>query len=192
MTSSPDAPAPTSPDAPDAPDALARLRALITAVPDFPKPGILFRDITPLLSSPEGFAEAIALLKGRCAHLGATHVVGAESRGFIFGVPLAQALGLPFLPARKPNKLPRATRRACYSLEYGEDCLELHAEDLPAGARVLFVDDLLATGGTAEACARMIEEAGAEVSACLFLIELEGLGGRARLAPRPCVSLLTY
>lgn len=174
------------------PAALEPLQALIRAVPDFPKPGILFRDITPLLASPAAFAQAIALLKAQSEHLGATHVVGAESRGFLFGVPLAQALGLPFLPARKPGKLPRPTRRACYSLEYGEDCLELHADDLPPGARVLFVDDLLATGGTAEACARMIEGAGATVSACLFLIELGALGGRDRLAPRPCVSLLSY
>jgi adenine phosphoribosyltransferase len=163
----------------------------IRAVPDFPKPGILFRDITPLLASPKVFAEALTQLKALSEPLNATHIVGAESRGFIFGVPLAQALGLPFLPARKPGKLPRPTRRARYSLEYGEDSLELHAEDLPQGARVLFVDDLLATGGTAEACARMIEEAGATVSACVFLIELTALGGRARLAPRTCLSLLT-
>ncbi|MBM4291459.1 MAG: adenine phosphoribosyltransferase [Deltaproteobacteria bacterium] len=169
----------------------AALQALIRPVPDFPKPGVLFQDITPLLADPARLGEALELLRARCAPLGATHVVGAESRGFIFGVPLAQALGLPFLPARKPGKLPRPTRRARYSLEYGEDALELHAADLPAGARVLLVDDLLATGGTAEACARLIEEAGAAVAACVFLIELEGLGGRARLAPRACLSLLS-
>ena len=167
------------------------IKPLIVAVPDFPKEGILFRDITPLLAHPQAFQASVALLKARCEGLELTHVVGAESRGFIFGVPLAQALGLPFLPARKPGKLPRATVSASYSLEYGEDRLELHVDDLPSGARALCVDDLLATGGTAAACVELIERAGGEVVACAFLIELEALQGREALKSA-VVSLLSY
>ena len=171
---------------------IERIKALIAPVPDFPKPGILFRDITPLLASPEGFRDTIKLLEELSAALAPTHVMGAESRGFLFGLPLAQSLGLPFIPARKPGKLPRAVLAQSYSLEYGEDSLEVHAEDIPEGARVLFVDDLLATGGTAAACVQLIERLNAEVAGCLFLIELEGLKGRERLAPHPCLAPLRY
>ena len=171
---------------------IERVKTLITAVPDFPKPGILFRDITPLLASPEGFRDSITLLEERSAHLSPTHIVGAESRGFLFGLPLAQSLGVPFIPARKPGKLPREVASQSYSLEYGEDALEVHAEDLPQGARVLFVDDLLATGGTARACVQLIEGLGATVVGCLFLIELEGLNGREQLQGTPCIAPLCY
>lgn len=171
---------------------LQRVKDLIAPVQDFPKPGILFRDITPLLASPDGFRDAITLLKDGCQDLHPTHIVGAESRGFLFGLPLAQLLGIPFIPARKPGKLPRQTASQSYSLEYGEDALEVHAQDIPVGAQVLFVDDLLATGGTAQACVQLIEGLGAHVVGCLFLIELIALNGRHRLGDRPCFAPLTY
>jgi adenine phosphoribosyltransferase len=185
-------PAPTALSEQQRASVTAQIAPLIAAVPDFPKPGILFRDITPLLASPQAFKLSVELLKTQLSAVGATHVIGPESRGFIFGVPLAQALELPFLPARKPGKLPRETASASYSLEYGQDSLELHADDLPAGARVLLIDDLLATGGTAAACVKLVQERGAEVVACAFLIELEGLEGRTQLSGTPVVSLLTY
>ena len=168
------------------------LNTLITAVPDFPKEGILFRDITPLLAHPQGFQYCIDLLAQEVQHLQPQAIVGAESRGFIFGVPLAQKLNLPFIPARKPGKLPRPVQSASYSLEYGHDSLEIHQDDLHAGQRVLFVDDLLATGGTANACVRLIQQLGAQVVGCAFVIELEGLAGRSLLGETPCISLLTY
>ena len=168
------------------------LHSLIKAVPDFPKPGILFRDITPLLADPKGFQFCIDQLADQVKEWQPQAIVGAESRGFIFGVPLAQKLGLPFIPARKPGKLPRAIESASYSLEYGEDSLEIHKEDLVAGQRVLFVDDLLATGGTANAASRLIKALNAEVVGCAFVIELEGLNGRVQLESVPCLSLLKY
>ena len=168
------------------------LSSLIKAVPDFPKPGILFRDITPLLAHPEGFQECIQQLAHQVEKWQPQAIVGAESRGFIFGVPLAQHLKIPFIPARKPGKLPREVQAASYSLEYGEDSLEIHKEDVSAGQRVLFVDDLLATGGTANAAIRLIKSLGADVVGCAFVIELEGLNGRDFLDSAPCVSLLKY
>lgn len=182
----------TSPHHPDQSAQIDRVKALITPVPDFPKPGILFRDITPLLASPDGFRDAISLLEGLSSDLTPTHIIGAESRGFLFGLPLAQSLGVPFIPARKPGKLPRAVASQSYSLEYGEDALEVHAEDIPSDARVLFVDDLLATGGTARACVQLIEGLGASVVGCLFLIELAALNGRAQLDGYPCLAPLIY
>lgn len=153
----------------------------IAAVPDFPKPGILFRDITPLLASPEAFNACLDSLAERALQLSPTHIMGVESRGFIFGAPLARQLGLPFILARKPGKLPRPTYDITYQLEYGEDQLSVHREDLPPNANVLVIDDLLATGGTAEACCRLIHSAKAQVSGLLFVIELAGLQGRDRL-----------
>ena len=164
----------------------------IKAVPDFPISGILFRDITPLLSTPSAFARSIDRFAELCEQLKVECIVGAESRGFIFGAPLAQQLNLPFVPVRKPGKLPRATESVSYSLEYGEDTLEIHKDDLSQGQRVVFIDDLLATGGTAAASVSLIEKLGAQVVSCLFLIELVGLGGRARLASYPCTSLIHY
>jgi adenine phosphoribosyltransferase len=166
------------------------LSSRIRDIPDFPKKGIIFKDITPLLSDPAAFASSIDQLAARVPKPDA--VVAIESRGFIFGAPLAQRWGVPFVPARKFGKLPGKTVRQVYSLEYGEDTLELHADSLAKGARVVVVDDLLATGGTAAATIQLVHQLGATVSAVLFVIELEGLGGRAKLAPTTVESLLRY
>jgi adenine phosphoribosyltransferase len=169
---------------------MADLRSLIRDIPDFPKKGILFKDITPLLADPSGLSGCISQMAARVTRPGA--VVAVESRGFIFGTGLALHWKVPLVPARKFGKLPGKTVRQVYSLEYGEDTLELHADALRAGQRVVVVDDLLATGGTAEATARLVEQLGASVEALLFVIELEGLGGRARLAPRRVEALMRF
>jgi len=166
------------------------LRRFIRDVPDFPEKGILFKDITPLLLDPRALEAAIAALAQRAARPEA--VVAIESRGFVFGAPLALHWRVPFVPARKFGKLPGPTLREAYALEYGEDRLEIHADALVPGARVVLVDDLLATGGTAAAAARLVERLGARVETALFLIELRGLGGREKLAPRRVESLLDY
>jgi adenine phosphoribosyltransferase len=166
------------------------LSRLIRDVPDFPRKGIVFKDITPLLSSPAGLAESIRLLAARVEKPDA--VVAIESRGFVFGTGLALHWNVPLVPARKFGKLPGKTVREVYSLEYGEDTLELHADALRAGQRVVVVDDLLATGGTAAATARLIEQLGASVAGFLFLIELRGLGGRAALGSYRAEALLVY
>lgn len=166
------------------------LDRFVRDIPDFPKQGILFKDITPLLSDPAAFARAIDAMAASVARPDA--VVAIESRGFLFGAPLAQHWAVPLVPARKFGKLPGRTVRQVYSLEYGEDTLELHADSLTAGQRVVLVDDLLATGGTAQATAALVRQLGAEVVAALFLIELEGLGGRDRLAPVSVHALLRY
>jgi adenine phosphoribosyltransferase len=168
------------------------LRDFIRAIPDFPKPGILFRDITPMLSSPDAFHKAIDLLCSRYAGMAIDTIVAAEARGFIFAAPMAIRLGLPFVPIRKPGKLPFESLRHEYDLEYGTDTLEMHIDAISAGHRVLVVDDLLATGGTVNACCTMVEKSGGEVVECAFIIELAGLGGREKLRPRNCYSLLTY
>lgn len=164
----------------------------IAAVPDFPKEGILFRDITPLLASAVAFKACIEDMTIQARRFNPTHIVGIESRGFIFGVPLAQALQLPFIPARKPGKLPRDVYQVSYQLEYGEDSLCIHKSDVPQQAQVLIVDDLLATGGTAAACGELIKKAGADVAGYLFAIELIGLQGADRLNYGPHHSLITY
>jgi adenine phosphoribosyltransferase len=166
------------------------LRHFIRDVPDFPRKGILFKDITPLLANPAALAEAVRGLAARTDPPDA--VVAIESRGFVFGTGLAMHWGVPLLPARKFGKLPGATVRAVYSLEYGEDTLELHRDALAAGRRVAIVDDLLATGGTAAAAATLVEQLGAQVAALLFVVELRGLGGRDRLSPHRVESLLEY
>ncbi|MCE9626535.1 MAG: adenine phosphoribosyltransferase [Candidatus Eisenbacteria bacterium] len=165
-----------------------RLEDHIREVPDFPKQGIRFQDIMPLLQSPEGLREAVTRLAALTAKPDA--VVGIESRGFLFGVPLAMHWGVPFVPARKFGKLPGKTVRQVYSLEYGEDTLELQADALKAGQRVVIVDDLLATGGTALATSQLVRQLGAEVTAALFVIELIGLGGRDKIAPLPVHALI--
>jgi len=168
---------------------MIRFEDHIREVPDFPKQGILFKDIMPLLRSPEAFRAAIEAMASRVARPDA--VVAIESRGFLFGAPLALHWNVPLVPARKFGKLPGQTVRQVYSLEYGEDTLELHADSLEPGWKVVVVDDLLATGGTARATVQLVRQLKAEVSAALFLIELEGLGGRKRLEPVVSHALLT-
>lgn len=168
------------------------LRDFIRAIPDFPKPGILFRDITPLLSHPPAFRQVVDMLCERYSEKNIDTIVAAEARGFIFGAPMAVQMGIPFVPIRKPGKLPYESMKHEYALEYGTDTLEMHIDAISEGHRVLVVDDLLATGGTVNACCTMVEKAGGEVVECAFIIELEGLGGREKLTPRPCFSLLAY
>jgi adenine phosphoribosyltransferase len=168
-----------------------RLRAAIRNVPDFPKPGILFRDITTFLTQPDLLREAVEAMGEPFARRFDV-VAGIESRGFILGAPLAVARGVPFVPLRKPGKLPAAVYRESYALEYGTDALEVHRDAFAPGARVLIVDDLLATGGTAVASARLVETAGASVVGFAFLVELEFLPGRARLMDREVFSLVRY
>ena len=162
----------------------------IRAIPDFPEPGILFHDITPLLAEPEAFSRALDWLTEQCD--GADAIVGIESRGFILGAPIAQRLNRPFVPVRKAGKLPAATFARSYDLEYGSATIEMHADALNTGARVALVDDLLATGGTAEAAVQLVLQTGAEISTVTFLIELAALNGRERLRPYEATSLLIY
>jgi adenine phosphoribosyltransferase len=172
--------------------AVIDLRAYIRDVPDFPKPGILFKDITPLIARPEAFRATIARLAEVIEGRQIDTVAAAEARGFIFGAPLAIALGVGFIPIRKPGKLPHATVALEYQLEYGSDRLEVHADAFFAGRRVLLLDDVLATGGTMRACCDLVAQTGAEVVACAFVIELAFLEGRKRLAPYEVLSLLAY
>jgi adenine phosphoribosyltransferase len=168
------------------------IKALIRDIPDFPKPGIMFRDITTLLRDPDGLRHTISTLADHCTHLDIDYVIGMESRGFIFGVPLAVHLGVGFIPVRKPGKLPAAVHSVEYDLEYGTDRLEMHQDAIPDGGRILIVDDLIATGGTAAATADLVERAGAELAGFGFIVELTGLGGRDRLPEVPIVSLVQY
>ena len=169
-----------------------RLRLLIRDVPDFPKPGILFKDITPILSEPDLLRETVEALARPFRSEGVSKVLGIESRGFIFAPALAVALGAGFIPARKPGRLPRETFREPYALEYGHDALEIHRDAFGKGERVLVVDDLLATGGTAAAAARLVEKVGGQVVGAAFVIELEFLGGRAKLPVRRIHTLVRY
>jgi adenine phosphoribosyltransferase len=168
------------------------LKALVRDVPDFPSPGILFRDITPLLRDPEGLRSVIAALADRFRGRGVDLVAGVESRGFLFGAPLALALGVGFVPIRKPGKLPAETIRREYSLEYGTSQLEVHRDGIRPGERVLIVDDVLATGGTAAAGLELIEACGGEPIAAAFVVELSALGGREVLRDYVVDSLLRY
>ena len=169
-----------------------KLRELIRDVPDFPKKGIIFKDITPLLGDPEGLSTSADLLAEPYKGRGITHVVGMESRGFIFAVPVAERLQAGFVPIRKPGKLPAETVSEEYELEYGTDCLEMHKDAVGAGDKVLVVDDLLATGGTAEATVRMLRSVGAEIVGVAFVIELGFLEGRSRLKGLEVASLIVY
>ena len=166
------------------------LRRFIRDVPDFPTPGILFRDITPLLASPEAFGAAVEAMADPFRGGTAAKVVGIEARGFMFGAAVARELGLGFVPARKPGKLPGRTEKIAYGLEYGSDGLEIHADAFSPGDSVVVVDDVLATGGTAAAAAELVERLGARVVALVFCIELAALGGRDRLSGRPAHSVL--
>ncbi len=160
---------------------IQRIRDLIRDVPDFPKPGIVYKDITPVLADAPAMAAACRELAAPFRDAGVTRVLGIESRGFIFGTPVAASLEVGFVPARKPGKLPWKKTAVSYDLEYGSDSLELHRDAVGEGDRVLIVDDLLATGGTAEACCKLVKSMGAKVIGVAFMIELEFLGGRKRL-----------
>jgi adenine phosphoribosyltransferase len=173
-------------------DALARLRRLIRDIPDFPKPGILFRDITPMLADPSGLALAVELLANPYRGRNVDLVIGAESRGFIFGTAVACCLSAGFGLVRKPGKLPHKKVSMTYELEYGKDTLEMHADAVIEGQRVLIVDDLLATGGTMKACVDLVKQLGGDVVGVAVLIELEGLNGRDRLDVPDVHSVLTY
>ncbi|QDU94245.1 adenine phosphoribosyltransferase [Lignipirellula cremea] len=168
------------------------LKEFIRDIPDFPKPGILFRDITPLLASPVAFRETTQRLADRFRDAKIDVIIAAEARGFIFAAPLAIELGVAFTPVRKPGKLPFNTRSFQYDLEYGSDTLEMHVDGVLRDQRVLVVDDLLATGGTVDACCHLLQETGAEVVGCAFVIELLALGGAARIAPHETFSLIQY
>ncbi|MDX6691585.1 MAG: adenine phosphoribosyltransferase [Solirubrobacteraceae bacterium] len=164
----------------------------IRHIPDFPKPGIVFRDITPLLGSAEGLAATLRALVAMTRALEPNLIIGPEARGFLLGPALARDLGAGFVLARKPGMLPHETVSTEYELEYGTDSLELHADAISAGDRVLIHDDLLATGGTASALCRLVDQLGGEVVGCAFVIELAFLSGRARLAPHDVHSLIRY
>lgn len=168
------------------------LRARIRDVPDFPKPGILFRDLTPMLGHGPSLQACVSWLAERVARHRPDVIVAVESRGFIFGAPVAIALGVGFAPVRKPGKLPWRTHRQSYALEYGTDALEMHADAVQAGARVVIVDDLLATGGTAAATAQLVREQQAQVVAFAFVVELTALLGRARLTDAAVEALIQY
>ena len=170
----------------------ALLRSRVRDVPDFPKPGILFRDLTPLMGDGVAMREAIDMLAEAAVRHRPELVVAIESRGFIFGAPVAASLGVGFVPVRKPGKLPHKTRRREYDLEYGTDALEMHADAVVHGARVVVVDDLLATGGTAAATVELVREIGGHVVGAAFVVELELLRGRDRLAGVPIDALLKY
>jgi len=174
-------------------EALERaLRATIRDVPDFPKPGIVFKDITPVLADAALFAATTQAMAAPFAGQGVTHVAAIESRGFLFGAPIAQHLGAGLVPLRKPGKLPWRTRRVEYALEYGTDALEAHEDGCHDQARVLIVDDVLATGGTAAAACQLIESLGARIAGCSFLLALGFLGGVAVLGDRQTNVLLRY
>ena len=168
------------------------LYRLIRAVPDFPKAGILFRDITPMLLDHQALAEAVGLLAAPLRAAGVNRVVAIESRGFVLGAPVAMALGAGLVLVRKPGKLPVAKHRVEYALEYGTDVLEMHTDALRPGDKVVVLDDVLATGGTAAAAARLVAQAGCAVAAFSFLVEIAALGGRGKLGTTPVHAVLRY
>ena len=168
------------------------LRRRIRDVPDFPKEGILFKDITPLLADVEAFRTCIQLMAEKLDGESVSSVIGIESRGFMFGAALADKLSVGFIPVRKPGKLPAATYRAEYDLEYGSDAVEIHKDALSPGDRVVIVDDLIATGGTAMATKELVEKCDAEVAAFVFVINLLALEGTKRLSPTRVITILDY
>ncbi len=168
------------------------LRAFIRDIPDFPKPGILFRDVTPLLQDPVALGAAVHALADPFRGDGVEQVLGIESRGFILGAPVALELDAGFVPVRKQGKLPYETRAVTYDLEYGSDTVEMHTDAVGPGTRVLVVDDLIATGGTCGAAVKLAREAGAEIVACAFLVELGALAGRDRIAGERIHVVMNY
>ncbi|MGB7326838.1 MAG: adenine phosphoribosyltransferase [Rubripirellula sp.] len=168
------------------------LSKFVREIPDYPKPGILFRDITPMLADPEALAAAAKAMAAPFLDMKIDIVAAAEARGFIFATPMAMELGAGFVPIRKPGKLPFDLHSFAYDLEYGTDELQIHVDGVKPGQRVLIVDDLLATGGTMEACCRLLEKCDAKIVGCSFLIHLAQLGGEDRLNPYQCHSVLTY
>ncbi|MBI4782125.1 MAG: adenine phosphoribosyltransferase [Oscillatoriophycideae cyanobacterium NC_groundwater_1537_Pr4_S-0.65um_50_18] len=168
------------------------LKSLIRDVPDFPKPGIVFKDITTLLNNPEGLRYTINSLADKCTPLAIDYILGIESRGFIFGMPLAYKMERGFVPVRKRGKLPAAVYSAEYALEYGTDQIEMHQDTMPAGSRVLIVDDLIATGGTAAAAVKLVEQADCQIAGFAFIIELLFLEGRKNLPDVPIITMLDY
>lgn len=171
---------------------LKKLEDYVRSIPDFPEKGIIFRDITTVLQDPEGLKLAIDSMVEALKDVDFDVVVGTESRGFIFGMPVAYALGKAFVPCRKKGKLPCETISTSYDLEYGSAEIELHKDSIQPGQKVVLVDDLIATGGTIEACAKLVEQLGGEVTKIMFLLELAGLKGRERLSQYDIVSLITY
>ena len=171
---------------------ISLLRRRIRDVPDFPRKGILFKDITPLLADVGAFRACIQLMVEKLGRDPVSAVIGIESRGFMFGAALADKLGVGFIPVRKPGKLPAATYRAEYDLEYGSDAVEIHQDALSPGDRVVVVDDLIATGGTAKATGELVRKCGAEVAAFVFVVNLVNLGGTDKLGSARVISILDY
>ena len=174
------------------PETNIQIADYIRAVPDFPKPGILFRDITPLLADSEAFAVSVKALAGPFVDSGIDFVAAVEARGFIFGAPVAEVLNAGFIPIRKPGKLPYKTESVSYDLEYGTDTIEVHTDAVKPGSRVLIVDDLLATGGTMAAACDLIKKLGAEIAGIAFLIELAALKGREKLEGHSIYTVVSY
>jgi adenine phosphoribosyltransferase len=168
------------------------LQRYIRSIPDWPKKGILFRDITPLLAEPKAFTAAIDALCAGFTDMGIDHVAAVEARGFIFGAAVAEKLGAGFIPIRKKGKLPFKTESVTYDLEYGTDTLEVHSDAIDKGAKVLMLDDLLATGGTMAAACKLIEKMGGEIVGITFLIELSELGGRSKLGGYKINTVISY
>ncbi|MBA2691709.1 MAG: adenine phosphoribosyltransferase [Rubrobacter sp.] len=183
-----------APDSPAEPSAAERTRGFIRTVPDFPKPGISYKDITPLIEDGDAMRSAVDALASAIEAAGIEYdrIVSAEARGFVFGTALAYRARKGLVLARKPGKLPRETVSASYELEYGTDSLEAHSDSIPPGSSILVADDLLATGGTARAMCQLVENAGGTVAGAAFIIELGYLGGRSLLGPRKTVSLINY
>ena len=164
----------------------------ITVIPDFPEPGVMFRDITTVFQDAEGFKLAIDEMQKLVEEVECDVIIGAESRGFLFGAPIAYNLGKPFVLVRKKGKLPRETVSQDYDLEYGSATVEMHTDSIKPGQKVVLIDDLIATGGTIEASAKLVEKLGGEVTRCVFLVELKGLNGREKLAKYDVASVLAY
>lgn len=173
-------------------DAIERVRAAVRDVPDFPKKGIIFKDITPILQDGQLFRASVDLFLEKCRSQKINKVVGIDARGFLFGSAVAYELGVGFVPLRKKGRLPYKTESAAYTLEYGEAEMELHIDAITPGEKIVLIDDLLATGGTSASAVTLINKVGGQLLAAIFLIELEFLNGRQKLQPTPVTSFLTY